>query len=163
MNRNDWKKVKEKGRTYYISDSGGKPIPGEAETIFDDDFKHGAVLIFRTGETTHRGYYPCEMLSTGDQVERKANKLKECPQCGKNFKPRSGDQVYCSYDCFKAHREEMKKKFQKTRLGDEKICVVCGKTFKLRVPGQICCSPECSKERFRRISAEYRKRKRMKA
>lgn len=163
MNRNDWKRVKKKGETYYVRNLGGKPIPGEAETIYDDDFKHGATLIFRSEHGINRGYYPCEMMSTRDQLERLSKKLRICPICEKEFKPITGDQVYCSHECYLAHRRELKRNHQRVYLGAEKTCAICGKKFRMNAPGQICCSPDCSKERFRIMAAEYRKRKKMKA
>lgn len=141
---------------------GGKPIPGEAEAIYDDDFKHGATLIFRTEYELSRGYYPCEMMNTEEQLERQARKVRICPICKKEFKPITGDQIYCSHECYLAHRRELKRNHQNAFLGAEKTCVICGKKFRLNAPGQKCCSPECSKELFRITAAEYRKRKKEK-
>lgn len=92
-------------------------MAGVAETIYDDDLKHGATLVFRSGDTVSRGYYPCEMMMTKEHesqgIEENepdgksidwllANGYIECPICGKLFEKKIHNQKYCSTECRRA-------------------------------------------------------------
>lgn len=68
-NREEWKKCKKVGRTYFITNTV-RSVAGEAEAIYDDETKHGATLVFRNGDAVSRGYYPCEMMKTKEQKSK---------------------------------------------------------------------------------------------
>lgn len=58
--------------------------------------------------------------------------IKECQQCGSEFKPNINVQKYCSKECQKESRYKNKK------------CEACGSVFRSKHPNVRFCSPKCS-------------------
>jgi len=75
---------------------------------------------------------------------------KVCPECGKEFWPKSSRAIYCSTECAYAHDRKRildKRKEEKgNHIFRQKNCIICGKPF-WPVNGQeVMCSPECKKK-----------------
>lgn len=94
--------------------------------------------------------------------------IKKCKNCGREFEPVNGMQLYCSPKCRDAQalvRRRLRCGIQHHR----KQCVVCGKEFETFAPHKKCCSAECRdewlklkdkerKERWYKLNSGKRKR-----
>lgn len=79
----------------------------------------------------------CASHSRGESLKA----LKKCKQCGKGFKRKNYNQLFCSNDC---RLKNLHKKRRKLRKGE---CSDCGK--ELSKPGYVRCR-ECWKKSFKK-------------
>lgn len=91
--------------------------------------------------------------------------MRACKRCGKDYKPSSNSQKYCSVNCQRAVHNEATRRW-KQRVGyraqvewlaclmEARICEECGKTFTTNRVNTVCCSDECRKHRIKRMTKE---------
>lgn len=89
---------------------------------------------------------PSVVLCSRCRPKRK-EPLKNCRQCGKEFKPRTSLGVFCSEECYK-------KSQCKYPDGKTIHCECCGKEIRYAGPSQIVCKEKCRpKDGFVRFCA----------
>lgn len=83
----------------------------------------------------------------------------ECAVCGKEFKPKRKDQIYCSSDCRykkKLANENERYAIKYKPEGTVKIkCKVCGKEFESKRKNSVCCSDECRLKRKNLLAKKW--------
>lgn len=71
--------------------------------------------------------------------QKKDLQIVKCPKCGKEFKQKRRNHVFCSYECKYSYR------FKSTAIHEERKCLHCGKIFVSSNGKQVFCSRKCDK------------------
>lgn len=77
---------------------------------------------------------------------------KKCARCGKEFKPKSGTQRFCTRKCYFQNEIELKK----ARRG-EKVCLKCGEKFIPSTDRQKYCSRKCLRAYLNEIKVKSKR------
>ena len=100
----------------------------------------------RLGYGVHYGHYKVDHPHTADtsvDLEPEPTKRK-CKECGEEFEPGNGNQLYCSRKCRKRVSDRASYHRRKVKLpAGPAVCPICGKSFQ-RKHSQIHCSRSCS-------------------
>ena len=80
-----------------------------------------------------------KQLNVSTQEKKNEAVERVCPTCGRTFTTTLSHKLYCSNECYLAHKS---KEYVK-KEGTERICPVCLKVFKTAHPHKKYCSYEC--------------------
>ena len=105
----------------------------------------------RLGYGVHYGHYKVDHPHTADvSVDLEPDPiLRKCAECGGEFVPAHGNQLYCCVECKDAAKRAAQNRHYQihkaTRVPlSTAVCVVCGAEFKQRKRTQLCCSRSCA-------------------
>ena len=138
------------------------PKPKIEKPIITEGLKSKTCKVCGTefyAENGHTKYCSDECKKTAYKKQQKEyagkrnagerNVVKEpiiCLHCGKEFIPRSGNQIFCARECSTLYHRRL------NNPPKERTCARCGKVFTVTKSNQQYCSDECRKKKEYRYS-----------